>query len=351
MGDLPENIHRNQLTELFLSQTPLLDIPWKDALSLKDVQNQRLLLQWTVCHKMGQTFPVNAEYKRKFLKKIIDTLEEDGIELCEDLYNLYVESLENSKTQSSFSYKSYYLSTIDEFIPLFECSSFLSCGTTGLNTWPGARFLANWCIHHKDLFFNKRIIELGAGVGLTGIMVTKSCFPVSYLFTDYHEKVLKILNYNVKLNFDQSTQVCNDSDILLNEPLLLPSKYSNGDTVISVDSIDWTEQCGVDAILESYGIFDVILAADVVFEPTLLASLVDTIFRIMNRSHQSKKYCTGYFSIVVRNDETFEKFNVELNSKSFEVTELKNICPNHSNSTHKQNTDVKLLKIVIPTGA
>lgn len=352
MGDFSQCLIGKQLTELYLCQTPLVDIPWKDCLSLNNIKDQELLLHSTVCHEMCQKFRPKTEYTRKFLKKIIDILETRGVEIYEDLYNQYVKSLDSCKAQSTFSYKSYYLHTIDEFIPMLECSSFLSCGTTGLNTWPGAKILAEWCMHNRDLFTNKQIIELGAGIGLAGIMVTKACLPASYLFTDYHDKVLKILNYNVKLNFDDTALVCDNGDDILSDPLLLPLKYHHHDTAVAIDSIDWTDQSDVSTILKKYGSFDVILAADVVFEPTILFSLVNTIFSIMTKSHQSNKQCVGYFSVVVRNIETFENFYAELNSKSFEVIELNtDFLSYFSNPTHKKDVDIKLLKIVIHAGA
>ena len=62
------------------------------------------------------------------------------------------------------------------------------------------------------------MLELGSGVGLTGISVCRSCSPARFVFTDSHRRVLQTLRDNVRLNG-------------LDRP--------DGPTTVRVDELDW----------------------------------------------------------------------------------------------------------------
>ena len=44
------------------------------------------------------------------------------------------------------------------------------------------------------------MLELGSGVGLTGITICRSCSPKRFVFSDCHPRVLQTLEDNVRLN-------------------------------------------------------------------------------------------------------------------------------------------------------
>lgn len=43
-------------------------------------------------------------------------------------------------------------------------------------------------------------MELGSGIGFTGLAICKTCNPKAYIFSDYHHCVLKQLVENIRLN-------------------------------------------------------------------------------------------------------------------------------------------------------
>lgn len=47
---------------------------------------------------------------------------------------------------------------------------------------------------------DRTVLELGSGVGLTGITICRSCSPSRYVFSDCHAGVLQRLRNNVRLN-------------------------------------------------------------------------------------------------------------------------------------------------------
>lgn len=69
-----------------------------------------------------------------------------------------------------------------------------------------SHILAEWCCKELELFQGKKVLELGAGLGLTGLTVVQSCRPSSFVFTDLHEAVLTTLRENVLINLCKKTQ-------------------------------------------------------------------------------------------------------------------------------------------------
>lgn len=96
--------------------------------------------------------------------------------------------------------------------------------------------LAEYCQNNKNLFANKSILELGCGVGLTGLAVTFACNPTHYCFSDAHDKVLDYLVNNIKLNLSENIQTpCIASEE--NNLLCYQSIYKN--TKITVVNLNW----------------------------------------------------------------------------------------------------------------
>lgn len=48
----------------------------------------------------------------------------------------------------------------------------------GLQVWRGALLLADFIIHNRKYFSKKKVLEVGAGVGLTSIVAAKYCKEV-----------------------------------------------------------------------------------------------------------------------------------------------------------------------------
>lgn len=64
----------------------------------------------------------------------------------------------------------------------------------------GGLALAEWCLRNTALLVGRRVLELGCGVGLTGLAVSVACDPLSYTLTDSHPRVLSALEHNLALN-------------------------------------------------------------------------------------------------------------------------------------------------------
>lgn len=68
----------------------------------------------------------------------------------------------------------------------------------GAVLWPAAGVLSRWLLDRKWLLRDKVVMEIGAGMGLTGIVAATICF--SAVLTDFNAAVIKNLEQNIQLN-------------------------------------------------------------------------------------------------------------------------------------------------------
>jgi hypothetical protein len=77
----------------------------------------------------------------------------------------------------------------------------VSQGGLGCAIWDGSIVLARWLHLHPDAVANMVGLELGAGVGVPGIVAAR--FAKRVVLTDYMEEVVSNLAYNLRLNSNE----------------------------------------------------------------------------------------------------------------------------------------------------
>lgn len=176
---------------------------------------QKQLLDDTVNLPSLQNYPLDINYVVRFLRYVIDALESQNLDVHDDLYTTLCTYQSKSNENTEYSYKHYQVPVqmassnshgIMEFetILLKENRNKISQGTTGLNVWESALAISEWAIQNKNLFENKNILELGAGTGLSSLIISKCCLPKSIHITDGNDKVIENLRENVGNNFKMS---------------------------------------------------------------------------------------------------------------------------------------------------
>ncbi|XP_075558190.1 protein-lysine N-methyltransferase EEF2KMT isoform X3 [Dermacentor variabilis] len=230
---------------------------------------QELLIGCTILHPTATAFPPRTVYIRNFLKCLINKLEADNIEIADSLYVHFAGKLGSVSGEEDVP--GFVTYTIDDrtMVTLKEHTAVVINGTTGLRTWQASKFLSEWCLENRDLLRSKRIVELGCGVGLTGMVVCKTCCPLSYTFTDGHEAVLQSVEENLRRN---SVTGC----------------HARVEMLRWGDHENFREHCTA----------DVILGADLVFDPAVVPALVATLAALL--AHGG----TAYIASTVRNHET-----------------------------------------------
>jgi predicted nicotinamide N-methyase len=138
-------------------------------------------------------------------------------------------------------------------------------GTTGLRTWEASLFLSEWVLT-QDVK-GKKILELGAGTGLAGILAAKRGACVTA--TDGSHEVVASLQKNYELNSVQA-----ETEILW-----------------------WGEASGL--LKERW---DYILGADITYDEDVCSSLAETFAAGLRRGG------TGFVAATVRNEATVDAF-------------------------------------------
>lgn len=187
------------MSAVLLEQSVLAVLPWDE---------QSALLDATVRLPALEKYPIRSGYIIRFIRHIIDALEAQCTDAHDDLYGVLCEhqakQTENEANGFSFKHYSIHLRDRRETIRLKENHNKISQGTTGLNVWEAALALCEWSIFNESVIAGKHVVELGAGTGLSGLVIAKCCQPLSVTLTDGNDKVLEYLDENILNNFEKS---------------------------------------------------------------------------------------------------------------------------------------------------
>ncbi|KAJ4001764.1 hypothetical protein F5050DRAFT_1560088 [Lentinula boryana] len=185
-------------------------------------------------------------------------------------------------------------------------------GSVGAQTWGGAFVLAEEIAESDSITFFPnttqepfRVLELGAGTGLVSLVAGKVAMltncpkgrQVDIIATDYYPSVLDNLKANIEANFPSSIS-----------PLNITSRFLDWS---SFSSFDITPDADADASLPSnnnIGTFDLILGADIIYEPLHASWIRRVVENTLRKSSLSteKKNCPdrnnggqGLFHLVI----------------------------------------------------
>jgi len=148
--------------------------------------------------------------------------------------------------------------------------------SVGLQSWGSSIMFAERMCAEPETYFGSgfdekslRILELGAGTGMLSIAAAKLLSRSSFLYpeveivaTDYHAEVLSNLHTNVRTNFP-------------------PSSPSSSTVPVLVTKLDWQAPEYILAPLDKP--FDIVLAADVVYQPEHAQWIKACVERVLRR--------------------------------------------------------------------
>ncbi|KAK0049176.1 protein-lysine N-methyltransferase EEF2KMT [Biomphalaria pfeifferi] len=376
------------------------------ALLLSNPELQKHLLLATVKHPVCVKFPPSLSYMRSFMKLLIYKLESEDANICDEMYEAYTDLLSGSEEDDeTLCYKSYRMPSGD-CISLRESVHLVSQGTTGLSTWQAAQHLAEWVLENSQTFTNKCVTELGSGLGLTGIITCKSCQVQSYAFTDCHAQVLYLLSKNIELNLlyssssstldsgstDRDKKIIRkirkqlslssepqgsavsdnewgensqtddslsmqlediNDDGIYSDPVELDVNASvwdvdsshrlatfKSDKRISISHLDW--ECVKGKILEKLK-SDIILAADVVYDTSIIPSLVYVLKILLDPGSNSNKKPQAYIASTIRNEDTRDAFLIAIGNEGLNYMVVES--PKQQRFHYDRSVPIEILQV------
>ncbi|XP_031451227.1 protein-lysine N-methyltransferase EEF2KMT isoform X2 [Phasianus colchicus] len=270
--------------------------------------------------------------RSSLLSDILHQHESTAADPLDELYDALAPVL--NEEESTRCYKSYLLPS-GEPVTLSESVAIISQGTTGLVTWDAALHLAEWATENPKVFTNRTVLELGSGVGFTGLVICKTCNPKTYIFSDYHHCVLKQLTENILLNgFTLESETTNPAQGQEAEG----QEYQQPKLIVA--ELDWGSVTEKQLLALQA---DVIIAADVVYDPEVTLSLIGMLQKFSTLRADRKPEI--YIALTVRNADTYHMFQAELDKAGIRWQ----IIPAHSNSIflHDTQPNVTILQLFI----
>ncbi|XP_031788230.1 protein-lysine N-methyltransferase EEF2KMT [Nasonia vitripennis] len=292
------------LRKQFLCCTPLNKFKWPNCVNELDVNIQKKILDVTVNSELISKYPIKQSYKKAFLKTFINKLEQSGIEIDDDVYNTYCETIACPDEQASMHFRHFLLSNEGDsgILSIKESTNIISEGTTGLCSWKAAYHLAEWCITNKQEIEGKKVLELGSGVGLTGLTVVNFSAPKMYYFSDCHPTVLKTLEENVRLNLLRKDNERSWKEVLSNDRIEFKKVTTDKDKEVKVKVINLKWEEIDESKAEQVGI-DVVIAADVLYDNSTFDALARGLKHLIRKAVNY-----AIIAATVRNESTLLDF-------------------------------------------
>ncbi|KAJ7070563.1 putative methyltransferase-domain-containing protein [Mycena amicta] len=252
-----------------------------------------------------QAYPPSEQYQKSFWKWAIPhletklTVDDSDFEIDSRIYEHYLVLL-NTDTSGppSQSYITHFWNPFADAsisyqkTTLLESRTMIEAGTTGMRTWLASLVLAQYLILNPALVQQKRILELGSGIGFLGAIVSSLQLlhgsPGALWLSDVDETVLSRCQHNIRL------------------PCNLSATHPN----IRFSFLDWSAALDSERLASTTSLLqndiapDLVLGADIVFHPDLIPPLVATLRRALC----SGSAATAIIAITVRNPTTRQKF-------------------------------------------
>lgn len=206
---------------------------------------------------------------------------------------------------------------------------------TGGRVWDSALMLGAWIMSNttsscnRSMWEGRNVIELGCGTGIVGCILALHAKLASLSFTDCEAKVLVNIRHNVEINLPRdmwknvyvgALDWCRPKD----SPWLGGSDYDvNVPLVLDEDK-------GSASTRSLPPPPDTIIASDVVYDPTVVASLVDTIVTLLNvpaaqvDGESRRRQRVAYVAAEERNPTTWTVFNNEVQNRNLIIVDRSN---------------------------
>ncbi|KAL0951760.1 hypothetical protein HGRIS_008432 [Hohenbuehelia grisea] len=197
-------------------------------------------------------------------------------------------------------------------VTIMESRTTIERGTTGLRTWLASFTLARYLLSNPNLVNQRRVLELGSGTGFLGSVVASLQLNSPHALSDDTRIWMTDVDENVLTRCRDNFQLpCNAS-----------AKHQN----TAFRKLDWSHSLNTATCASLQGTLrneiraDVILGADLVFDPSLIPALVGTLRLGL---HNADVF--ALISLTVRQEATVTAF-LDAASSALNVVEVETSC-------------------------
>ena len=262
----------------------------KKKVSWPDADSQERFIREV--YQQHRKYPFSATYARSLLKALVQDVERSGNVIEDSLMENFLETLDTnggdtavenfnaSEGEEDVCHFSYILDATVVPLRIFRKGNLV-----GLRAWEAGLFLTSFCLQYiPHSFQERRVVELGAGIGCTGILLAKGLHSSSYtrgrgsypskkglkslVMTDFNDEVNDNLRHNVKA---AAISQC----MAESKPEL-----DCTDNKVTVAHLDWRTVQTADDVA-SLGAADIVLAADCTYSEDICEHVLRTIEMIL----------------------------------------------------------------------
>lgn len=253
----------------------------------------------------------NKKWLSVLLKGVVNDIEKNGGEMLDDMTEMIISGecrgipVVECDEDDGVGYVLYDLDYLKHAVLL---RTMRQHNEVGCRIWEAALYLAELSLGISANFEGKKLLELGAGVGITGLLLAemKAFCPAEVLLTDYAPAVLSNLDFNVALREARCLPISPED---IHNRCLVSCRYLDWNSFSECDLADY------DA--------DVIFAADCTYSEDICFHLAKVVSILLKRARKRcdhievdtknaqsifGKYPYALIACTLRNMDTFQCF-------------------------------------------
>ncbi|OWZ09735.1 hypothetical protein PHMEG_00017521 [Phytophthora megakarya] len=250
-----------------------------------------------------EQFAPQRKYTYRFLKSYVDEVERVHADVDDALVEALMEFVLNAKladdalNAEDMHHVSYTVPAADSTV-VVTCRVASVFNEVGLKLWEAGWLLAEYVIAHESEFRDRTVLELGAGVGFTGMVLACVCHSSRIVLTDYAPNVMQNLRYNAEINSSK---------------FLCP---------VEVQTLDWETWQPTDHQDERP---DVLLAGDCVYDVGAFPPMMHVLQSFLGNDQGSmsqRSQRVAIFAATIRNQKTFQAFLDQLAAHRIDYVDI-----------------------------
>ncbi|KAG1702479.1 hypothetical protein DVH05_009429 [Phytophthora capsici] len=262
---------------------------------------QAQVMQTVVNDPVCDQFAPLRKYTYRFLKAFVAEIEAVHADVDDGLVEALMDFVLNAKL-SDDALNAEVMHHVSYTVPTRDSSVVVTCrvasvfNEVGLKLWEAGWLLAEYVLAHKSEFRGRKVLELGAGVGFTGLVLACVCRSSRVVLTDYAPNVMQNLRYNVEINSSK---------------FLCP---------VQVQTLDWeTWQPNEDDERP-----DVLLAGDCVYDVGAFPPMMHVLQSFLGDEEGTARHPkrVAIFAATIRNQKTFQTFLDQLAEHSIDYVDI-----------------------------